>query len=120
MGFARKLKHVSSKASKKMLRVSKTVSRKAPGVLNKVGGEMMVAGKIGEGIGGVLAISGQEELAVPLIAASETLKYSGKAVKGTSKAVKKANEGNYVGAVNQVEKTVIDYKKNTDKEDKFK
>ena len=120
MGFGklrRKLRSASHKAS----RIAHTVSRKAPGILNKVGSEMVVAGKIGEAASGVLAMTGQEELAVPLLGASETLKYSGKAVKGAARAADKAKKGNVLGAVNEVEKTVTQYKKDTSpKEGEFK
>lgn len=120
MGFMRKSKKEISHLGHKVKKVSHSVSRKAPAVLSELGKDMVVAGKVGELASGALAMAGQEELAVPLLGASEALKYGGKATQGAGKAVGKANKGDYVGAVAEIEKTAVQAKKDKSTFDKNK
>ena len=111
MGFAKKISRSVKRVGKKSARVLKTASRKAAPILNDVGIGMEIAGNLGEAAAAVAAFSGQEEVAVPLLGASEALKYGGKATQNASKGLDKVNKGDYAGAAIQIQKTAVQAKK---------
>jgi hypothetical protein len=110
--FARKMRH----AGKKTVRGVKHAAQKVD--LEKTGHLMEDVGQAGEMLSGVLALTGNEELAVPLLGASEALKYSGRAVGGVGRAKKQLDDKNYTGAASTLQKTVVTAKQNKTNYDK--
>jgi hypothetical protein len=109
--IARKFQHMG----KKSIRAVKHAGQKVDMV--KSGHLMQDVGSAGEMAAGLLAFAAPE-VAAPLLAGSEALKYGGRAVSGAGKAKKQASDGNYVSAAMTIEKTVVSAKNAKSKLDK--
>ena len=110
MGFrqlARKSNKESRTIGRKSTTVARIIGRKAPSILMNTGSVLSTIGKVGESASGIIALTGNEEIALPLMMASEALKYTGKGVSGAGKALYEINNGEYMQAANTIEKTVI-------------
>jgi hypothetical protein len=121
MGFrqlARKSNRQARTIGRKSAVIARIIGQKAPSVIMNTGSALATIGKVGEAASGVIAMTGNAEIALPLLAASEALKYTGKGVSGVGRAAYDINNGDYMQAINTIEKTVIDSKKDKRKYDK--
>jgi hypothetical protein len=112
--FSRRFSH----AGKKSFRAVKHAAHKID--LEKTGHLMQDVGSAGEMLSAGLTMAGLPEVGVPLLGASEGLKYGGKALEGAGKAKKQVHDGNYVGAAMTIEKTVASAKKDKSKNKKYR
>jgi hypothetical protein len=106
--LGRKRKRILKRLGHKSKNIAKSLGSKGPKILMDAGGALQAGGKIGEILAGAIALTGNEEIALPLLAASEGAIYGGKALSGAGKAGKKANDGDYIGAAQTIQKTAVD------------